>query len=53
FPPKPLSQELEQEVIAGFAKDIQIENFLESACAVCGLLTPKSTLEKIDQCELD
>ncbi|KAI0746131.1 hypothetical protein C8Q76DRAFT_606830, partial [Earliella scabrosa] len=53
FPPEPLTKELEAEVIRGFAQDIQVENFLESACAVCGLLTPQKDLQNMSTCEVD
>ncbi|KAI0371852.1 hypothetical protein BV20DRAFT_920489, partial [Pilatotrama ljubarskyi] len=39
FPPPPLSQDLNRTVIEGFVRDIQTDNFLESACAVCAQLT--------------
>ncbi|KAI0735663.1 hypothetical protein C8Q76DRAFT_611778, partial [Earliella scabrosa] len=53
FPPTPLTRDLEQQIISGFANDIQVENYLESACAVCGLLTKNAELQPMDQCELD
>ena len=40
-------------MIAGFAKDVQVANFLESGCAVCGSLTPVTELQKLDCAEFD
>ncbi|KAI0710493.1 hypothetical protein C8Q76DRAFT_624213, partial [Earliella scabrosa] len=53
FPPQPASHSTVDNVIAGFAKDVQVANFLESGCAVCGLLTPVTQLQKLDCAEFD
>ncbi|KAI0688836.1 hypothetical protein C8Q76DRAFT_634959, partial [Earliella scabrosa] len=53
FPPAPLTKELESDIISGFAKDIEVENFLESGCAVCGQLTPLKELQDMTKCQLD
>ncbi|KAI0709816.1 hypothetical protein C8Q76DRAFT_572075, partial [Earliella scabrosa] len=53
FPPPPVSQKLLHETVAGFAKDVQISNFLESGCAVCGLLAPKHRMQNIDGVAFD
>lgn len=44
FPPLPLSKDLTEEVIRGFAEDMSKQKFMESACAVCAQLKPVSTL---------
>ncbi|KAI0694720.1 hypothetical protein C8Q76DRAFT_634118, partial [Earliella scabrosa] len=53
FPPKPASHSNVESIIAGFAKDVQVANFLESGCAVCGLLTSGTQLQKLDCAEFD
>ena len=53
FPPKPLNYTAIHDVVTGFAEDIQINNFLESGCAVCGLLTPQNQLQKLNATEFD
>ncbi|KAI0703148.1 hypothetical protein C8Q76DRAFT_632136, partial [Earliella scabrosa] len=49
FPPQPVGESLLYETIRGFAKDIQIKNFIERGCAVCGLLTAESQLRDISE----
>ncbi|KAI0757497.1 hypothetical protein C8Q80DRAFT_1216104 [Daedaleopsis nitida] len=41
------------DIIRDFATDITPSNHLESACAVCGLLTPVSALKKIDEIDIN
>ncbi|KAI0713349.1 hypothetical protein C8Q76DRAFT_619895, partial [Earliella scabrosa] len=53
FPPLPINDKLLHVTIDGFSKEIEIENFLESGCAVCGLITTKSLLTPLDKVEFD
>ena len=47
FPPNPLKHDIIYETVKGFATDVQVANFIESACCVCGLLTNQNDLINI------
>lgn len=49
FPPSPLSQHIIEQTVSGFAQDVQPSSFMESACAVCGLLTTKKELKLVNE----
>ena len=53
FPPMPSTQELLENVISEYANNIQIEQFLEAGCAVCGLLTPKLQMTQLSSIKFD
>ncbi|KAI0743695.1 hypothetical protein C8Q80DRAFT_1106681 [Daedaleopsis nitida] len=53
FPPRALSRELEERIVKGYAEDIDIGNFLESACSVCSMLTARSKLQSINDLGID
>ncbi|RDX46201.1 hypothetical protein OH76DRAFT_1356373, partial [Lentinus brumalis] len=53
FPPAPLSEQALYKTISGYARAVQVENFLESGCAVCGLLNPKTRLRKLQTVAFD
>lgn len=51
FPPPPLSSDLIEDIVQGFATDIS--NFHESACAVCAQLIPQKLLLSITKEDYD
>ena len=53
FPPQPPSSVLLDNIIQGFSNDIKLENYIEDACSVCGLLTFKKSLQKLDDLNLN
>ncbi|TFK77563.1 hypothetical protein K466DRAFT_457763, partial [Polyporus arcularius HHB13444] len=53
FPPPPLSEDALYQTISGYANDVQVENFIESGCAVCGLSTAKKCLCKLHTVAFD
>ncbi|TFK77894.1 hypothetical protein K466DRAFT_579424 [Polyporus arcularius HHB13444] len=53
FPPSPLDENLTDATVRGFAEDIQISNFIESACTVCGLLAYKSDMSPLADANID
>ncbi|KAI0749940.1 hypothetical protein C8Q80DRAFT_1101336 [Daedaleopsis nitida] len=53
FPPSPIDKNLFHETITGFANNQQVSTFLEPACSVCGLLTPKTSLCSIESVSFD
>ncbi|KAI0741496.1 hypothetical protein C8Q80DRAFT_1109884, partial [Daedaleopsis nitida] len=53
FPPPPLTNMLEETIVREYAEDVAIDNFLESACCVCGMLTPRSKLQNINEMDID
>ena len=52
FPPSAPSQKLMNQIFTDFCKDIHPNQFEESGCAVCGQLTPSSTLKKLSEMNL-
>ncbi|RDX45514.1 hypothetical protein OH76DRAFT_1357752 [Lentinus brumalis] len=53
FLPHPLTEDSLYQTISGYTNDVQVQNFLESGCAVCGLLTTKSCLHKLHTVAFD
>ncbi|RPD73914.1 hypothetical protein L226DRAFT_464609 [Lentinus tigrinus ALCF2SS1-7] len=53
FPPPPLKEDLTDATVRGFSADVQVENFIETACAVCGLLTLVSDLLPLSEAKFD
>ena len=53
FPPTPASKTLIEDIVRDFANGINLENFIERGCAVCGLLTEVKNLQKIDDVDFD
>ena len=53
FPTQPPSSVLLDNIIQGFSNDIKLENYIEDACSVCGLLTFKKSLQKLDDLNLN
>ena len=52
FPPSPPSQDLLDDIIRGFSEDLQLSNFVEGPCAVCGLLSPTTSLTPLSEAKV-
>ncbi|KAI0747735.1 hypothetical protein C8Q80DRAFT_1058629, partial [Daedaleopsis nitida] len=53
FPPPPLTNQLEETIVREYAEGISVDNFLESACCVCGMLTIQSELQSLHDRDID
>ena len=52
FPPSPPSQDLLDDIIRGFSKDLQLSNFVEGPCTVCGLLSLTTSLTPLSEAKV-
>lgn len=53
FPPRPSTDMLKEEIIAGFCADSAPSEFMEAGCKVCGQLTHLKDLMNTANCEFD